>query len=546
MRGKIVNLCIGFLNLLLGALILLFTLYIPEEITTQEERVVLYVKYAIYVVMVFISVINIIQSYNHKNDTIFNLGYILGIFVLSFFYIQKPFIAIFSIISGLIILIKSITENLVEIDSTFGISISIVLMAAIVIIGLVALNYSLLGENIKNRENKNETAYKEDFFKYVQELDISDIYINIKKDDKYGFINQYGDTVIDFLYDFASPFININVYDKNFQVALVSKDGSSYLIMKNGRIVMSYRNESKDGNYDVKLKELENIYYNILKQSDDMEFEVPKLSTDNINKVPSYKDESEDYTYRFDYDNVYDILVSQSKLGLGDKYELAKKRNIKEKYTLDATYLDYDENYLYLFSNGTIPFYDVSKRVQGWIIASTLQREEMTGKAQILDFYDDRMLLRNFNDYTIYFIDLNGETISDKYKDFYICNDQRYIVEGENGLYYVMDNEYNNIFEKEYTVLNPRLASQGLYLTLDNTENIEFTDYGFAKLKWNLLNHDGEIICDNIEQIYDLFYKLSDDIENEKDKYTDFVKKLKKLDYKFVGDKFYKTYMKKD
>ena len=168
----------------------------------------------------------------------------------------------------------------------------------------------------------------------------------------------------------------------------------------------------------------------------------------------------------------------------------------------------------------------------------------MTGKAQILDFYDDRMLLRNFNDYTIYFIDLNGETISDKYKDFYICNDQRYIVEGENGLYYVMDNEYNNIFEKEYTVLNPRLASQGLYLTLDNTENIEFTDYGFAKLKWNLLNHDGEIICDNIEQIYDLFYKLSDDIENEKDKYTDFVKKLKKLDYKFVGDKFYKTYMK--
>lgn len=544
MRGKIVNLCIGFLNLLLGALILLFTLYIPEEITTQEERVVLYVKYAIYVVMVFISVINIIQSYNHKNDTIFNLGYILGIFVLSFFYIQKPFIAIFSIISGLIILIKSITENLVEIDSTFGISISIVLMAAIVIIDLVALNYSLLGENIKNRENKNETAYKEDFFKYVQELDISDIYINIKKDDKYGFINQYGDTVIDFLYDFASPFININVYDKNFQVALVSKDGSSYLIMKNGRIVMSYRNESKDGNYDVKLKELENIYYNILKQSDDMEFEVPKLSTDNINKVPSYKDESEDYTYRFDYDNVYDILVSQSKLGLGDKYELAKKRNIKEKYTLDATYLDYDENYLYLFSNGTIPFYDVSKRVQGWIIASTLQREEMTGKAQILDFYDDRMLLRNFNDYTIYFIDLNGETISDKYKDFYICNDQRYIVEGENGLYYVMDNEYNNIFEKEYTVLNPRLASQGLYLTLDNTENIEFTDYGFAKLKWNLLNHDGEIICDNIEQIYDLFYKLSDDIENEKDKYTDFVKKLKKLDYKFVGDKFYKTYMK--
>ena len=175
MRGKVVNLCIGFMNILLGALILLFTLYIPEEITTQEERVVLYVKYAIYCVMISISIIDIIQSFNHKNDTTFNLGYILGIFVLSFLYIQKPIVAIFSIISGLIILIKSLTENLVEIDSTFGISISIVLMALIIIIGLVTLNYSLLGENIKNRENKNETAYKQDFFKYIQELDISDI-----------------------------------------------------------------------------------------------------------------------------------------------------------------------------------------------------------------------------------------------------------------------------------------------------------------------------------------------------------------------------------
>ena len=542
MRGKIVNLCNGIMNLLLGALILLFTLYIPKEVTTQEDIVVVYIKYAIYVVMVLVSLINIIQSFNHKNDTTFNLGYIIGIFVLSFFYIQKPLISAFSIVAGLIILIKSLTENLVEIDSTFGISISIVLMSSIFIIGLVTLNYSLLGESIKNKENKNETAYKSDFFKYVQELDINDIYINIKKDGKYGFINQNGDTVIDFLYDFASPFVKIKVFDKNFQIALVSKDGSSYVIMKNGRIVLSYRNEIKDDNYDLKIKELENIYYNVLKQSDNMEYEVPNATIDKIKKVPVYKEESEDYTYRYDYNNVYDIIVSQSKLGLGDKYELAKKRNLKEKYTLDATNLDYDENYLYLFSNGTIPFYDVSKRVQGWIIADTLQREEMTGKAQILDFY--KMLLRNYNDNTIYFINFNGETISDKYKDFYICDNQRYIVEGENELYYVMDNEYNNVFDREYIVLNPRFVDKGLYLSLDTTDNIEFTEYGYAKLKWNLLNYDGETICDNIEQIYDLYYKMPEDGDNKKDNYNMFVKNLKKLNYKFVGDKFYKTYMK--
>lgn len=547
MRGKTVNLCIGFMNILLGALILLFTLYIPKEITIQENYVVTYIKYAIYVVLIVVSIIDFYQSINHRNDTTFNLGYILGIFVLSFIYIKQPIISVFSIISGLVVLIKSLTENLVELDSTLGISISIVIMATIFIICIVTFNYALLGENIKNRENKNETAYKNDFFKYIQELDISDAYINVKKDEKYGFINQNGDTVIDFLYDYASPFVKIKIYDKEFEVALVSKEGSSYIIMKNGRIVMSYRNESSDDNYETKIKELENFYYNTLGQSDKMEYELPEInSIDNINKVPSYKEESDDYTYRYNYNEGYDILVTQSKLGLGDKYELAKKRNLKEKYNLDVTNLDYDENYLYLFSNGTIPFYDVSKRVQGWIVADTLQHEEMTGKAQILDFYEDRMLLRNFNDNTIYFIDFSGNPISNKYKDFFICNDDRYIVQGENGLYYVMDKEYNNIFSKEYEVLNPRFSNIGLYLTLDSTENIEFTKYGYAKLKWNLLNHDGEVICDNIEQIYDLLYKLPDDSNSEKENYSKFVKNIKKLNYKFVGDKFYKTYMKND
>ena len=31
MRGKIVNLCIGFLNILFGALILVYTLNVPQD-----------------------------------------------------------------------------------------------------------------------------------------------------------------------------------------------------------------------------------------------------------------------------------------------------------------------------------------------------------------------------------------------------------------------------------------------------------------------------------------------------------------------------------
>ena len=83
MRGKIVNLCIGLMNLLFGALILIFTLYVPQDktlLTVQENIVVVNIVRAIYALDVAIIIINIVQCYHHRNDTAFNTAYIIGIF----------------------------------------------------------------------------------------------------------------------------------------------------------------------------------------------------------------------------------------------------------------------------------------------------------------------------------------------------------------------------------------------------------------------------------------------------------------------------------
>ena len=142
MRGKIVNLCLGFLNLLFGVLIVLFTIKVPQDktlLTVQEGFVVKYIVKGIYAIMFAIAFIDLIQSHNHKSDTTFNVGYIIGVFAISFLFIKHPFIGIFNIISGLIILFKSLKENLIELDSTFAISVSIVLMASIMIAGFFSL-----------------------------------------------------------------------------------------------------------------------------------------------------------------------------------------------------------------------------------------------------------------------------------------------------------------------------------------------------------------------------------------------------------------------
>ena len=236
------------------------------------------------------------------------------------------------------------------------------------------------------------------------------------------------------------------------------------------------------------------------------------------------------------------MLFRSSNLGLGDKYELAKKADLNIKIPLDATYLDYDSSYLYLFSNGTIPFYEISKRTQGWF-TSYGKKMPMTGKAQILDFFGERMLLKNYSNNTTYFIDSDGNILSEEYKDIYVCNDGRYIVRTKSDSAKIINDEYENVFDAEYQVINPRFISYNLYLALDSTENIEFNDYGFpSNLNWKLVNYEGEVIFDGIEQIYDIIYELPDESNKKEENYSEFVNNIKELDYKFVGDRFYLDY----
>lgn len=549
MRGKIVNLCIGLMNILFGILIIAYTNTIPQDktvMTVQENNVVTYVTFGIYIVMFTIAVIDIIQSHHHRTDTAFNTAYVLGFFSVSFLFIKEPAIAIFSILSGIIILFKSLKENLVEINSVTAISISIVIMVATLIFSLVTLNYDSIGEYIKNKENENELAYKSDFFRYIKELELENEmykipYLNVKKDGKFGYINTKGECMIDFLYDYASPFVKIKAYDKEFYIAFVCKDGSTTVILKNGRPVLSYRTESLDENYESKIKELENIYTNILGQTEKMTYEIPVVNS-SINAAPVYLEISPDYSFRYDYNEEYDLIVTQSNMGLGDTYELAKKDNLDVRIKLETTSLDYDESNLYLFSNGNIPFYELSRRTQGWYTTYG-KKNPMTGKAQILDFFgDDRILLRNYNEKTVYFTDLEGNKVSDKYKDIFICGDGRYIVQDEESAFKIIDDSYNLVFEQKYASINPRLISQGLYLVMESSQGIKSNEYGFAKPTWKLMNYNGEILFEGIEQIYDLMYKIPTDNREDEVNYLLFEKELKALNYKFVGDRFYSEY----
>lgn len=547
MRGKVVNISIGLLNILLGIVIGVFTFIVPQDltlITVQENQVRTYILIAIYAVMGVLILFNLIEYFIHRKDGEVRNDYIFSIFMLSFIFIKEPLIAILPIVSGIFIISKTIRENLVEVNSMFAISIAILLATAMAISMVCSVFYSQIGTYIKDKENEDEQAYKSDYFKYVTELNeapYNEPYINIKKDGKYGYITTSGQEVIGFEYDYASPFIQINVYDKKFEIALVCKDGQSIVILKNGRKVLTYRSESADENYNAKIQELQDLYNNTFKQEGTMQYEINKI-TNNISKVPVYAEDSEkDYTYRYDYNVEYDLIVTKSNMGLSDKYELAKKDNLNVRIALDCNAISYDENFAYIFSNGTIPFYDLNKREQGWFTGYG-KKVTMSGKAQILDFFDDKILIRNYNDHTIYFIDSKGNILSEIYKEIYVLTD-RYIVKGENNKYKIIGKDFQKIFENEYDYIDPYLVNYGLYIVGNTSDGVEFNKFNYAKMNLSLINSNGETIMENIEQIYGNFYKIS----NEKNKsyatrYTEFLENVKSIEYNFVGDNFYKEY----
>ena len=60
-------------------------------------------------------------------------------------------------------------------------------------------------------------------------------------------------------------------------------------------------------------------------------------------------------------------------------------------------------------------------------------------------------------------------------------------------------------------------------------------------MKLKIFDRDGNVIIDNIEQIYDTYYEISDDEEKKyADRYSSFLNNLKKMNIEFVGDEFYK------
>lgn len=544
MRGKLVNSIVGGMNLLFGILMLLFRLYMPNfnSATAQELKVMNEIKSFIFMALVAVIIINFITLVFNRKDKVLLFSYILGIFSSISYFIDISYIGVLYILAALLIEIQVLRENMLYSNSMSFIALTSIVIIAIGIVGVNVLTYKDKVEEIVKEENKGYLDYQEEYFKNISILsEDTEFYINVERNGKWGYINTNGETKIDFQYDYASPFISIEQYDKKFDIALVSMEGTSSIILKNQREVMTFKTEIATDDYAKQLEKLGDLYKNTFKQEGKISEKLSSVPTSNMKTLQAY----EDIPYRYKFNDEYDIYITVSQTGGKNRYEFIKQDNPTTKVSIDCDYLKFDADNLYVYSNGYLPFYKTSEKLQGWYTTNT-KRVEFEGNIQILEFYDQYILIKDYDKDIIYFADETGTQVSPNYKDIFVLDDA-YIVKNENGKYIVVNKQFEQILNNiEYDYINPMLLENGVLICANLPAKVNFNTSGFpSNIEYDLVDLSGnKISLKNIDgtEIENPAYTGTYYLDNKKNvsSYDLFVSNLTDIVYEFIGEEFYK------
>ena len=303
---------------------------------------------------------------------------------------------------------------------------------------------------------------------------------------------------------------------------------------------MSFKNEIAVDNYQKQMEKFQEIYAETLKQDGKITEKISTVPTSNMNKIKAY----DKYPYRYPYNDEYDIYITVSQAGTKNRYEFMKKDNSNIKVSIDCDNLKFDGSNLYVYSNGFLPFYKTSDNIQGWYTKET-KRVELEGNIQILEFFDDKILLKDYDKKIIYFANELGERVSDEYKDIFVLDDG-YIVKNTDDKYIIINKDFEKKLDIEYDYINPKLIDKGILICANLPEKVNFNSSGFPNnIQYDLVNMSGEKInlkkSDDSEinspEYSEVYY-----LDNKKNvsNYETYINNLTNIDYTFVGEEFYK------
>ena len=163
-----------------------------------------------------------------------------------------------------------------------------------------------------------------------------------------------------------------------------------------------------------------------------------------------------------------------------------------------------------------------------------MKRVEVEGDIQILDFFENNILVKDYNTNVEYFINEAGDIVSDKYLDIYVY-DNGYIVKKTNGKYTLINKKFKQIINKEFDYINPKFIDYGFLICANLPKSITFNKNGMpTNINYSLMDMSGKVYSGGYTNIYNIIEKKSEELP-----INDYLYNLTDIEYNFIGEEFY-------
>lgn len=116
------------------------------------------------------------------------------------------------------------------------------------------------------------------------------------------------------------------------------------------------------------------------------------------------------------------------------------------------------------------------------------------------------------------------KAISPIYKEI-IPDGDNYIVKNMNEKWQIVDKNFQPRTKLEYDIFISTLITEGIYIFANIDKEIDIDDYGYAKLKYTMIDRNLNVIGTNLEEMYNFNIKYLN--KNSEEEYRRYVEKLK-------------------
>lgn len=468
--------------------------------------------------------------------------YVLAIILaISMIFIDTYMSYIWCIIAAIMQIIysrKIVSDNKIK-KVINAISLGILTITFIFIV----IKYSVMLFNLHDIDNKtDEFINKIEFSLNNEKINVNDTLIRVSKNNKWGYINQKGEEIIPCEYDGVSPSDSWSGLGERikYRFCIAKKDNNFYVISKNGNILIT--------NEDIPLPCFTEKVINRLKDED-------KSDQENLDKLlviaeifiashlqneyedRDLKEDSNNILYPDDYNyNENDNMVYEYSLKNGYKLEVEEidtdksyniiiKRNneiisniedVNLAFEYNMNSIEHEDMIEYVnttpnsniktFSNGDIPFYNLDKKIQGYISISDGNLKNIEGKYQFLDILNNNILIRDYSNLS----NIQEYLINNQTNEVLLVANQisltknGMIVKKENNKFVFFDNNLREVTE-EYAFISDEYLDNKLLICKLNTPSGEYVLCDLYGKKLTIKSYD------SIGQ-YD--YSNSDNLDN--------------------------------